>query len=548
MPATTRIIALIGDLAFGSVPAEMPVTRTLTIANVGNGLLTVSRITFPPGFNGFFAGTIPAGGSRDVTVTFAPGPTTYSGTVMVWANQTGGSTAISASGTGIQTSTRVIGLSGNLAFGNVTVGTTATRTLTISNSGSAPLTVSGIRYPMGFSGAWSGVVGPGASQQVTVTFVPTASGAYGDALVVDGNYTSGTNALGLSGTGVAASAPVITTDPANQIIEPGGTVTFVAAASASPTATVQWQVSAPGASTWTDIAGAVSTAYSVVATRMDNGKRFRAVFRNVMGTAISNPATLRVYGPSLIWQHQTNGSISLWRMAGTEQVQGLALTPSRVADTNWKIVGTGDFNNDGQQDLLWHHQTQGWVSVWFMDGTRMIAGVSLNPDRVADTNWKVVATGDFNGDGQRDILWQHSTNGLLATWLMNGTMLMDGRLLTPGHIADANWRMVGSGDFNGDGMTDIVWQNTFGYLCVWLMNGSTLLEGVWLNPNQVADTNWKIRAVSDVNGDGQADLIWQHVTTGAIAAWMMSGTTQISGTLLTPPAVGDLDWRIVGPK
>ena len=428
------------------------------------------------------------------------------------------------------------------------MGTTATMTLLISNIGNAPLTVTGIRYPMGFSGPWSGVVGPGASQQVTVTFAPTAPGVYGDALVVDGNYTSGTNALGLSGAGVAASAPVITTDPANQLIEPGGTVTFLAAASASPTASVQWQVSAPGASTWTDIAGAVSTAYSVVATRMDSGKRFRAVFRNVMGTAISNPATLRVYGPSLIWQHQTNGSISLWRMADTEQVQGLSMTPSFVADTNWKIVGTGDFNNDGQQDLLWQHQSQGWISVWFMDGTRMMAGVSLNPDRVADTDWKVVATGDFNGDGQRDILWQHSTAGLLAVWLMNGTRLMDGRLLTPGHIADANWRMVGSGDFNGDGRTDIVWQNTFGYLCVWLMNGSTLLEGVWLNPNQVADTNWKIRAVSDVNGDGHPDLIWQHVTTGAIAAWMMSGTTQISGTLLTPPAVADHDWRIVGPK
>ena len=70
--------------------------------------------------------------------------------------------------------TRIIALSGNLAFGNVAVNTTATRTLTIGNTGTAPLTVSGISYPAGFSGNFaSGTIAPGGSQSVTVTFAPT---------------------------------------------------------------------------------------------------------------------------------------------------------------------------------------------------------------------------------------------------------------------------------------------------------------------------------------------------------------------------------------
>jgi hypothetical protein len=35
-------------------------------------------------------------------------------------------------------------------------------------------------------------------------------------------------------------------------------------------------------------------------------------------------------------------------------------------------------------------------------------------------NWTVAETGDFNGDGKSDILW-HDTSGNIAMWYMNGT-------------------------------------------------------------------------------------------------------------------------------
>jgi hypothetical protein len=251
----------------------------------------------------------------------------------------------------------------------------------------------------------------------------------------------------------------------------------------------------------------------------------------------------------IIWQHQTQGWLSVWKMNGTTLQSGESLYPDRVADTDWKVVGTGDFNGDGHPDLLWHHQTQGWVSAWLMNGLRQVTGVSLVPDRVADTAWKIVATGDFNGDGMRDILWQHDTEGWISVWLMNGTTLMDGRLLTPDRVASPEWRIAGSGDFNGDGKADIVWQNDDnGWLSVWYMNGTTMTEGVWLNPADVGDTNWKIRAVGDLNGDGKPDLLWQHLGDGSVAAWFMDGINQIGGTLLTPSSVPDLGWKIVGPR
>ena len=392
--AATRIIGLAGNLAFGSVAVGTTATATLTINNSGNSPLTVSGISYPTGFSGAWSGSIPAGGSRNVTVTFAPTSATgYGGTVTVNSDATGGSSTIAVSGAGTgggpvgltiydpgfelnagalipystQTGTstwledfahgnaagglnvlagmfddpipdgaycawinnahsvwqglpdtlspgtytlsvwlgkrkdlgsvgwspaviefdllagsttltatsfvnnvpdvgrwvqaqktytipadnpnigqqlvvrftnpqsgnfngsfdnvaltfqaaaaptRLISLTGNLAFGDVAAGTTATATLTIQNSGNSALTVTGIDYPAGFSGAWSGSIAPGVSQNVPVTFTPVVGQAYSGTVTVTSDKTSGANTIAISGTGIL---PEITVE------EPAGT-------------------------------------------------------------------------------------------------------------------------------------------------------------------------------------------------------------------------------------------------------------------------------------------------------------------------------------
>ncbi|MFB3853554.1 MAG: carboxypeptidase regulatory-like domain-containing protein [Vicinamibacterales bacterium] len=157
-----------------------------------------------------------SGTSTGATLSgLTPGSTYY---WQVRARNAAGTTEASGGWWTFVVAARIIGLSGNLAFGSVPAQTTATRVLTISNSGTGALTVSGINYPVGFSGAWSGSIPPGGSQPVTVTFAPTAVASYGGTVTVNSDGTSGANTIAASGTG----APVGTVTISGNVRTVGG--------------------------------------------------------------------------------------------------------------------------------------------------------------------------------------------------------------------------------------------------------------------------------------------------------------------------------------
>jgi len=83
----------------------------------------------------------------------------------------------------------------------------------------------------------------------------------------------------------------------------------------------------------------------------------------------------------VLWQREDSGHVGVWLMKnGTELDQYLPLTPDIVPDLSWKIVGVGDYNGDGQPDILWQRKTSGHVGVWIMkNGTELDRYVPLTP-------------------------------------------------------------------------------------------------------------------------------------------------------------------------
>src|SRR5206468_5466541 len=75
-----------------------------------------------------------------------------------------------------------------------------------------------------------------------------------------------------------------------------------------------------------------------------------------------------------------------------------------------------------------------------------------------------------------------------------------------------NWHMVGAGDFDGDGNFDVLWRNfVFGTNVILHMVGSSAVSNIALGSVDVA---YEAAAIADFNHDGVSDIFWRHKTTG----------------------------------
>ena len=169
-----------------------------------------------------------------------------------------GSTTTGPSTTTGSSPTRILALSGDLAFGNVRVlDVSPPRTLTITNNGNATLTVTSIRFtestpnclmarvfPTATAPAQtfsSGLLAPGASQQIQLLFWPQSAMTCSGLIVIESDQTSGTNTIAISGTGIETTIAPVSNPCASLSIAPtarssppqgevGAFVTIIAAA------------------------------------------------------------------------------------------------------------------------------------------------------------------------------------------------------------------------------------------------------------------------------------------------------------------------------
>jgi hypothetical protein len=249
----------------------------------------------------------------------------------------------------------------------------------------------------------------------------------------------------------------------------------------------------------------------------------------------------------LVWQNANTGLVAAWLMNGVTATSASVLAD--VGDPAWHVVGAHDFDGDGQTDLLWQHATTGTLAVVYFNGTVPRSAALLTPSQEPDLNWQVIGTADLDLDGHPDLVWRNRNDGRLRAWLMNGSVRRSEEPLTPDRMADPAWKIAAVEDVNGDGRPDLVWQHdTSGSLVAWLMKGTRRLEARPFTPAAVDDPLWKIRAGGDFNGDGVTDLVWRHQASGALAATFLNGTVMTGVDLLVPSVVPDLSWTIVGPR
>jgi hypothetical protein len=190
-------------------------------------------------------------------------------------------------------------------------------------------------------------------------------------------------------------------------------------------------------------------------------------------------------------------------------------------------VATGDFNGDGRDDLIWRND-DGTVTNWLANAS---GGFSDNWDNFntnAGSSWQIIGVGDFNGDGKDDLLWR-ANDGTVTNWLGSPgggfTMNWDNF-----HIVDsADWQVAGIGDFNGDHRADILWRKNDGTITDWLGQANGAFADNWDVASQPLSLDYQIAGVGDFNGDGFSDILLRD-TAGSLETWVGSA----NGDILSP--------------
>jgi Fibronectin type III domain/FG-GAP-like repeat len=195
---------------------------------------------------------------------------------------------------------------------------------------------------------------------------------------------------------------------------------------------------------------------------------------------------------------------------------------------------SGDFNGDGKQDILWQNAQTGEVRIWYMDGATIFANDYVD---TVSLDWKIVAIADFNGDGLSDILWINTADGSFAIWLMRGDAHVSYQFTSPG----LEWSITGVADLDHTGMADILWRNLVtGEVRVWRSIASLNFVSEFVG---IATVDWQLIGTADLDGDAHPELIWRNQSSGEIRAWKLSGNTITANASL---GIATPDWQIVG--
>ncbi len=192
---------------------------------------------------------------------------------------------------------------------------------------------------------------------------------------------------------------------------------------------------------------------------------------------------------------------------------------------------TGDFDGDGLSDILWmgagiYGHSDSTLTIWFSqgDGTFTQVNTSANGGSPAAPalNGHLRSSGDFNADGKTDLLFSYSDIYGRTAGVATRILLLskgDGSFHQISNVNGQDGSIVGfapkAGDFNGDGLADVLWEMTgqdghvIGDLNLWIGKGDGSFDHqTGVSGITSSNLNGHLSTIGDFNGDGSSDLLY----------------------------------------
>lgn len=190
------------------------------------------------------------------------------------------------------------------------------------------------------------------------------------------------------------------------------------------------------------------------------------------------------------------------------------------ASSDWVGMAAGNLCGDGRPELVLVKNTHSFFSV--LGGPTPVAIGSGDLSSTAANPWRAVASGDLDGDGRDEVVAVRSVSSAGATDLVvaranDSCSLAEVASLAIGSPANSAWVAVTTGDFDGDGTREIVaLKDAHTSFVMVRLSGSTLAVAYSADLASNAAMPWRALAAGDLDGDGRDELIAaREVTDGS---------------------------------
>ena len=227
-------------------------------------------------------------------------------------------------------------------------------------------------------------------------------------------------------------------------------------------------------------------------------------------------------------RNKEDGNLYTMLVSGDGTSSTLNKIVSGIPSSEWELIKTAKFNSDNQTDILIQRKSDGNLYTVLLGADGTSATLNKIISGIPSSEWDVLHSNDFNGDGVSDILIQRKSDGNLYTVLVSS----DGTTSTLNKIVsgmpNSEWDILQTGDFNGDDVTDILAQRKSDGNLYTILVGS---DGTTATLNKIVSgmpsSEWDILDTNKFNSDASTDILAQRKSDGNIYTILLnaSGTS-----------------------